>query len=180
MMKTIKINIYKFDELSETAKEKALNDYRNDFDFFWTDEGFESIEKGLDYFDFSIHDYEIDYLDINRCFIKIDNNESQNIENIEYIRLYKYLVNNYLDYKPELLKGNCPFTGYCVDESFLDPIRKFINKPYSINFRELMDECVYSALKDIVSDCEYQYSDEGIIETILANDYDFTEDGKLY
>lgn len=45
-MKTIQINLYKFSELSETAKQTAIENYRNTHnDYFWADENRETLSK---------------------------------------------------------------------------------------------------------------------------------------
>jgi hypothetical protein len=41
-------------------------------------------------------------------------------------------------------------------------------------------QAIESALADIASDVEYQYSAEALIEMIEANQYEFTEDGKIF
>jgi hypothetical protein len=40
-------------------------------------------------------------------------------------------------------------------------------------------QAIESALADIASDVEYQYSAEALTEMIEANEYEFTEDGKI-
>ena len=62
----------------------------------------------------------------------------------------------------------------------IDPIRDFIKSPdKETTFEELIKDCFHSFAKSVASDIEYQNSDEAIIETIEANDYDWTEDGKI-
>ena len=76
---------------------------------------------------------------------------------------------------------NCPLTGYCMDNEILDPIYKFLNKPEPhTNFKDLMEECFDSWIKACNADIEYQNSDETIKETIEANDYEFTREGKQF
>jgi len=79
-----------------------------------------------------------------------------------------------------LLSGNCPLTGVCFDESFLDAVRNFIARPSDISFTELMEDCVYNTIKAGCNDYEYQQSEEAIIETIEANEYDFKDDGTIF
>lgn len=81
--------------------------------------------------------------------------------------------------KIQKIDSSCPFTGACYDESFLDPIRKFIQKPDSSSLADLMKSACIAVNRDIESEIDYQNSDEGIIETIRANDYEFYINGKI-
>jgi hypothetical protein len=191
-METIEVKLYSFDELSDDAKQKAIEEYREgNYDFSWGDEWLESVKKGLDHFDVKLKDYSIDWNNINGCHTRLefsqDDNYGDGIENLSYVRLWKYINAKYLKIWSKygkkyvnILDGDCPFTGYCGDCDFLNPIREFIKKPKDITFRELIEDCVYEALKGGCNDYEYQNSDEAIIESIEANDYNFTEAGKIY
>ena len=75
------------------------------------------------------------------------------------------------------LSGNFPFTGYCFDETLLDGIRKFLNRPWNCTYEELMQDCIDDFCKDYANDVDYQYSDEAVDESIAANEYEFLEDG---
>ena len=69
----------------------------------------------------------------------------------------------------------------CYDDDILSPIYEFLNKPSDrIDFETLLNDCIYSLCASVNAEIEYQSSEEAITETIEANDYDFTEDGKLY
>ena len=112
------------------------------------------------------------------------NHSHEEIENFSGARLFKYLQ-NYMTLRSKyenkiinLLDGNCPFTGYCADEDFLDPIKEFMKSPKNITFRELMEECVHEGLKAIENDYEYQNSREYFEEETLSNNVEFTEEGE--
>ena len=61
-MKTIEINVYSFNELSDDAKENAIEQYReNHYEFFWSDDYFDSAKKCLDVFNAKLIDYSIDW-----------------------------------------------------------------------------------------------------------------------
>ncbi len=74
---------------------------------------------------------------------------------------------------------DCVLTGVCYDYSILKPIYEFLNKPTNEDFRDLLEDCLHSIAKDVQNECEYQDSDEAIIETIEANSYTFESDGTL-
>lgn len=186
------IEVYKFEELSEEAKEKAYENFLNsDKEYFWMDENLESLKEGLDYFGFHLADYSIDYFNATNAYLKIDSQHYDGEEELEKVRLWKYLKNNYMEgsvvantrYPNEsndLLSSSCTFTGYCMDETFLDPIKKFMNKPTDISFTELMKECAYEVMLGIEKDYEYQNSREFFEEEVSSNGYEFTEDGERY
>ena len=190
-MRTVETKVYLFKELSDTAKQKAIEWYRNGQEFHWSSECIQALEKALEHFNVTLKDYSIDWDNINGCYTSIefqqDDAFGDGIENLCGVRLWKYLQKNHSTYfckynkkyKPTL-DGNCPFTGWCWDESFLDPIREFIKKPTKISFGELIEDCIHSLLKEGCNDWEYQQSDEVVSETIEANGYEFTEDGDRF
>lgn len=188
-MKTVQINLYSFNELSEKAKKAAIENYLNsEHELFWCEENLRSIKEGLNFYGFSLDNrYNIDFSSASNSYAPIKSGHNDDIENLQGVRLYKYLNNNYSIYwckyhkkYRNLLDGNCPFTGYCMDEDFLQPIKDFMKTPTNINFVELMEECVYSCLKAIQNDYEYQNSDEYIIEHFEANNYQFLESGEIF
>jgi hypothetical protein len=69
-------------------------------------------------------------------------------------------------------------TGYCLDCNLWETFRtvwKETGSPLRA-FNDAIDQ----AIKDIVSDMEYQNSDEAIDEMLIANEYEFDEDGRFY
>ena len=75
---------------------------------------------------------------------------------------------------------DCPFTGYCMDEELLAPIRRYITKgmPKYYTYGDVMDDCIIAFNRQITSDYEYWLSDEAIVEDFEANDALFTEEGR--
>lgn len=190
-MKTIEVKVYRYEELSEEAQEHALEQYQQDeySGTHWQEENLESIKKGLEHFDWKLSDWSIDYWCATNGYTKIEpHGLDDDAAELAGVRLWKYLNNNgYLKYfcqydkkVKNLLDGNCPFTGYCGDENFLDPVRKFIERPDDRTFRELMNDCVYEGLKLIQTDYEHQMSEQFFKEECEGNDRWFTEDGNTY
>lgn len=186
-MKTIEINLYSYNELSDEAKEKALENYQNDpyTGTYWMDENIDSILKALDFFECAVKDYSITYYNSNLSYV--DFTRDEDILELSYIRLWKYIQNNYSTYRNQYTKkidntfaGNCPFTGISMDEGFLDPIREFLRKPTDITFEELIEDCIHSCLVQIEREYEYQMSEEYFIDHCECNDYEFTADGEMY
>ena len=78
-------------------------------------------------------------------------------------------------------RSSCPFTGYCGDESLLDPIHKFIANPSSgTTLEDLMQECGNSWIAEGVSDEENFQSLEWFADHAEANEYEFDEDGNIH
>ena len=200
-MRKIEISVFKFSELSEKAKQNALAEYQNDGEYFWADENRQTLESFADRFPITINKWSYGGRGEGVFFTF---NESDEIEELNGVRLRTYLINNYYDIlferKPQgaytknektgkwsykrlsritFVETSCPFTGYCVDEDILDPIRTFVNKPNSTNFKELIDECFDSWVRACNADYEYQFSEEAYSEHCEANEYEFDESGNL-
>lgn len=95
--------------------------------------------------------------------------------------------------------GTCPFTGVCFDCNALDPLAYFcfgvrwdeeLKKRVPIRptkreddrntVRSVLRACVDSLLLAAQKDWEYQCSMEAFVETCRANDYTFTESGRMH
>lgn len=168
-MRTIRIKLYKFNELSESAKEKAIENFRinnyNDDEFIWDQIQDDAKEINL----------EIISLDDNR------RNEGQFVYSGEDTA------------KLILEKHGKDCDTYKTAENFLhewEPAKeKFERENEGWYFRyenegeEMEEDFLQSLLEDYRimynKDIEYQNSDEYISETIEANEYEFTKDGKL-
>lgn len=74
---------------------------------------------------------------------------------------------------------NCPLTGYCIDNSLLDEIWKFMDKPDNRTFEELLDDCFDMWVKDCEQDYEYSTSMEFFIEECGSQDWSFDENGRM-
>jgi hypothetical protein len=171
-MKTIEINLYSFDELSEKAKEKAISELIDiNVDHEWWDGLFYDSENiGLKITSFD--------LERNRHakgeFLLSANEVAQNIFNNhgEMCETYKTAQSFMEEWQPV-------FDDY-MDESS----EKYESSEAEQELMSIEDEFLNSLLEDysimLQNDYEYLMSDEAIIETIKANDYHFTEDGKLY
>lgn len=179
-MRTESFTVYTFDELSDDAKARALDSYRDKFSHFigsdWSEEWRRSIESAQDAFGFRIRDWSVNQFDYSFSRLVIDD-LGDFPENPSGVRLWKYLRNSGL---ADRVSDDCPWTGYCGDEAFLDPFRDFMLRPDARSWGELVADCVESFFRVWQLDVEYQYSDEAIRETIEANEYEFLESGDLY
>ena len=188
-MKTISVNIYSFNELSKEAKQKAISDYRDckDTSYIYND-AHKTVKKFNDIFNTKEGGHS--WLEIN-CYI------DDNILNLSGLRLRTYIINNYGDalFKNKYIKrikgksvyskikkdNCCVLTGVCYDDDILSPIYKFLEQKSfdCTTFEDLLKKCFIN-LKCVLDDEEeYMRSDEYITESILANEYEFYENGKL-
>ena len=73
------------------------------------------------------------------------------------------------DYEEDLLNeldaNELPLTGVCWDGDLIESMQK--------------DGDAYGVLRALHQDTEYIYSDEGLKELFEANEYEFTEEGKI-
>lgn len=173
-MRTIETTVYKFAELDEGAQEKAIRSIRDKYDQ-WDHFDYLRYEAGQSRTEFlrAMHYTE------SRYGIYPDCQYSAETDQLFFVRAYKWIANNILADNPDLLSGNCPFTGVCCDADLLDPIREFMARPYKIELSELISDCLANLDRAIESEIDYRYSDEAIIEDIECNDFEFTETGEL-
>mgnify|MGYP003507507448 CR=1 FL=1 len=116
---------------------------------------------------------------------------------ISGVRAYKYVYNNFIwpnikgkyifsgklsKHSKVLKEFSCPFTGYCLDAALYIVFKKFqndIKSGYNTTVSEFIDMVAGELSKEISDDYNYQVSDEAIKETIINNDYEFTQEGKI-
>ena len=204
-MKTIRTKVYQFNELTEDAKQKAIEWYRNSSDDgqFYADEIIDSVKELADIFNLK---FGREYTDIRTGHI------DDNILQLQGIRLYKYIINNYYNTlfqrktyyfcrmedgsrmfncvggnsgkyvsKCQWEQASCPLTGVCYDMDILQPVYEFLSRPdQSTTFEDLISNIESAIQKTFENNEDYVNSDEYIIESIEANEYDFTKDGNRF
>lgn len=168
---TVTTKVFPFDELSDEAKESAV-------------ENLSTINHDYDWWDCTFEDAKT--VKIKLVSFDLDRDRHCTGEFIEYAE----------DTAKAILKehGETCET-YQTAKSFLDEYNKekteFVaikseNEEYedSGSYDDLMNEFLKSILEDysiiLQKESEYLQSAESIIETIKANEYEFTENGKLY
>jgi len=194
-MRTKILKIYSFNELSEEAKEKALQDYRdNQTEIFWIDEIVKSLKalfencSGITLKDYSLGEYnswirvsfaneEVENFYGKRAMAWIENNLLSNIR-ISYYGNKRKELRQYGKYYYAGQIKPCPFTGYYTDDDFLNSLLQNIREGTDLKtaFECLADVCQ----KIIQNESEYQQSEEYIAEFFQTNDCEFTEDGIVY
>ena len=164
-MKTIEIKVYKFKELDKQTKEKVIDNYRhiNVEDTFW----FDSIQEEFDELGISITAVDLDrgnYANIDVW--SFEDTSRSIIDEFGDSVLIKQTAKNYLKELEEIV------SNFKEDED--------IDRELEILDEEYQKEYSKDILSYLRSSYDWEISDEAITETIEANDYDFTIEGKIY
>jgi len=192
-MKTIRTKVYQFNELTEQAKQKAINDFRNngiDIDYIY-DEAQNSVKEFHDIF--GTKEGDRSWLDVKTGHIE------DNIIELTGLRLRTYIINNFGNrlykgkyfslwsktevsykyhkegfpvlksrYSKVIFDNCCPLTGVCYDNSLLQPIYDLIE-----NYREKADYYSYMTFETLMNDCfeSLEKDIEAECESIQTDEY---------
>lgn len=172
-MRTIEIKLYSFDELSEDAKQNAINNLQDiNFHHDW----YEHI-----YYDAQNIGIKINGFDIDRgSYCEIENFDDWHIvaekiikEHSEICETYK-IAESFLKERDEIINTAIrDKNGDFEDENEIDSLLDDLES----NFKNDLSNEYLSMLRESY---DYLSSEDAIINTIEANRYDFTEDGKIY
>ena len=203
------LNVFTFNELSETAKLKAVECYRayRGGDDFYFSEYKASLEAFADDIGININNWSYG---LDGCTVDFDFGELEILNTITGARAYAWVVNNVKGLRPGprvyavsrevnrhgftrnerivkrvsgvyLADDCCNYTGVCCDEDLLKPFREFLVKPDSRSVEDLINEAVDSFCSALHDDLEYHDSDEFITEELINGDTpEFFENGTIY
>jgi len=149
--------VYLFEELTKEQQKKAIDNHRDiNVDYEWYEHIYEKAASdfGIEILSFDLGRYEIEIKPIKslkETATKIKTNLSK--DNL----LFSY-ADNYL----ESLKNDDDDEIYSEEEGIL------------------LDKLKQYFWKDLESSYDYLTSDDVIIETLMANKYEFTQDGKIF
>jgi hypothetical protein len=157
-MRIIETTIYTFDELSDEAKEKAIQQHRQSVEYPWFSECLDSLKAFCDEFSIKVTDYTLS--DCYRASISTDAT-SKHFRGLKLSSFDR-------EFMP---------TGFCFDcdlrYTFHDEFKRTGDAYHAF---ETAIEAFLSAVR---KDIEWHYSDEYITEHIEINGYEFTEDGEM-
>lgn len=197
-MKTIELNIYKFDELIGNARNTAIEEYReimytdNDFGQYAIDDCYLFEPRHTEIVDFcpAYADYckpiigntrkvyyELDrnrHLDASKGIVI--NNETMFMEWLEipegmHHRIYYTIKNTWQRYPDTIIR----FEENDISDEFTEDEMKILE-----NAQDKFSNHMEDVLDRISQAYEYYFSDEYIAEHLEINLYEFTEDGKIY
>lgn len=174
-MRTIRTKVYKFNELSEDAKQKAIQWYRNgnyDDSFAWDNVVEDAAQIGLIIHSLDDHrpnkgEFETSAFEVSCKIVQ---------EHGQMCDTYKTAVQFGIEWADLVKKHSDGIDIYKVAEE------------NEYDFDNEADELEKGFLQSILEDyrimynkdIEYQNSDEYIIDAITANEYEFTQDGKRF
>lgn len=177
--KVYEYDVYKFSELSDKAKQNAIEEYyKNDAYYRWGDDAVESLQTLAKKFNSSFGRYSFDFAEKCRCEFFI--NVPSYMEDITEEEL-KEIIDSLGSYDKETFKGlgDCVLTGYCADEDAIDGLRIAYFKGERYIKRLLM--AAFNSWYDAVhNDYMYQFTIGYFTDFADANNYEFLKDGSLY
>lgn len=153
-MREITINIFKFNELSDDAKERARDKWRETSDLSWGDESKDSIRAFCQEFGAKLVDWSIG------PYAPLD---------------YKVEGANFRGRKLKEFTGKEMPTGYCLDCDLWETFCKEFKRTGSA--KVAFELAIYNGFKAWRDDMESQQKDDYIDDMLIANEYEFKENG---
>ncbi len=193
-MKTLTIECFEYEELSDEAKAIALEEYQkqcdNDGDIPWMDEIMDSMKKLIEMMDFklnkwSIGPYAYSYMNVEgkndswedlsgrRAFAFVENHLFQYLR-IPWKGKKRWEVAKYKGYSAGRVPS-CPLTGVCYDDDFIDHLMNQLRDGSTI--KEALESLATEASKLMELECENKRSKEYFIDHCVIDNTYFTEDG---
>lgn len=164
-MKTITIEAFEFNELSEDAKQYAIRKnytINEDTVHHFYNDAYETVKKFNELF--NIKEGRNSWLDYSISHIDDEILELSNDKLKEYINS-RIDIENY---------QNCLLTGVCYDINILEPIYR---PDKNQTFEDCIELCFKALEKSLNNEQDYFYSEDAIIEAIRANEFIFTKEG---
>ncbi len=164
-MKTIEIKVYKLEELDKQTREKVIENYRyinveHSTWYDWIKEDFNRLGLEIQEFDLGRRNYAKIYID------NFEDTSKNIIEEFGDSVLIKQTAKNYIN-EYEKIQAN-----FKEDEDIEREV-ELLDEQYEKEYSE-------DILSYLRSNYDWETSDEAIYQTIEANDYDFTTEGKIY
>lgn len=170
-MRTIAVNIFKFNELNEKAKQNTISNLSDiNIDHNWWEFIYEDAENiGLKIMSFDLDrnrhakgEFILNAPEVAQNILSNHGKECETYKTAEsFLEVWQPIFNAYMDEESE----------------------KYESSESEDEMQELEDDFFNSLLEDysiiLQNACDYLQSDESIIDTIEANDYEFTEDGEM-
>ena len=170
-MKQHTVTTYEFDELSPEAREHAIDELWDiNVAYDWWDciyEDAENVGLKIAEFDLTTHYCQGDFIDSARyTAIKILQYHGETCETYQTAKVFLDTLNRFLEAADKDEYGE--LASLSDDQQVEDMELEFL--------RSILED--YRIL--LQKEYDYQTSDEAIIETTRANEYEFTENGELF
>lgn len=168
-MRTVTTEVYSFSELSDKAKQKAIAHYHD-------------INVDYDWWDFIYEDASNVYIEITGFDVgrgqDIQLNFLQHAKDIadEIVKQHGEDCETYKTAKKFLQQWQVQAVTFALTEP-CDDEQEDADEQLTEDFKKDIARCYWKTLSE---DYSYRLSDEAVIESIEANDYEFTKDGRRY
>ena len=170
-MRTIEVKIFKFNELNEKAKQNAISNlYNINIDYNWWEFIYEDAKNiGLKITSFNLDrnryakgEFILNAPEVAQNILSNHGKECETYKTAEsFLEVWQPIFNAYMDEESE----------------------KYESSESEDEMQELEDDFFNSLLEDysiiLQNEFDYLQSDESIIDTIEANEYEFTENGEM-
>ena len=201
-MKVVSTEIFKYNELSEKAKEKAREWYRklNSQDNFWSESVIDDAKEAAKHLGFHIdkvyfsgfwsqgsgacfegifRSSELEAGGI-RAYAPQDTELQRIADEIEKIINQFYLVALKVRHSGHYSHENCTDFTVSITDNEDNEVDSKEAADAEKNLIELSKSLMKWIYRNLEKEYEYQNTDEQIVENIEANDYNFTESGKVW
>jgi hypothetical protein len=193
-MRTIRTKVYTFDELSDEAKQVAIQEMRNSKEIhldWFNDDAKEQINEAGFYGDVQLQ-YSLSYCQGDGLSFSCNR-----IEERVLLPFFAGILGAGKEKTAKVIMDNCSFVNTGNDGHYCYASKRDIDytfESYKNDYKNI-NQVVAKVLEEIENlyvdlckdlenkgykEIEYQYSDEAIIEDIQANDYEFLKSGKKY
>ena len=186
-MRTVETKVYEFEELSEQVQERVIGDFNDiNVDYDWWDiDGLldltkeEMKKKGIAPGEIKdvLFSYKISAFDFDRGqYIQFDNVV---VNNDDVFRRFLEIPEDLWDQCAYAFTDHARFVNTCLElqivETPTEKEEKILDRAV-----EIMADKIHEAWVSLRNDYEYFTSEEAVRDTILANEYEFYEDGKMF
>jgi hypothetical protein len=177
-MKKITIDAFSYDELNQYAKNKVSIKIISQNCDRLTDDFLLFLENTKKYFSSYINDYRysIDVANSKASWVSFD--IDNDLDELRGKKLHSWIRKNY----PNIISDftECKITGIVMyDQDFIVPFEEFMQKPYDINFKQLINKSINHLLSIIEKHYWFMNEEENILDLCSAHDYWFTSDGEF-
>lgn len=195
-MITKTIELFSIRELDEHQKEAAYNEWLKSYYYPWHAENQATLKAFENVFPIRLRGDSV-YVKAHGYL------NGDQMEELSGQRLATYIWNNFRDqiYKAKqywicegrpntvgvnakhrdskifIIEDGCPLTGWCFDNSILEPVFAFLRRPDSRNFYDLMRDCISTFESSYERDNEDLQTMRAFEEEAAANDWYFDENG---
>lgn len=186
-METKTVNIYTFAELSDEAKQAAIYQDQSHSGWFRADEYMASLKALAEHFGSSVVDYELDWG--NACGpssmeFNARAQEDSGLSKTAWAAHLRAKLRELGTYNRRTLKGHgdCKLTGCSTDENAIDGLRWAFYRDGERDLNVLLQAAFDSWIKAAWADWKYDYDPSekgGYAETAEANDWRYTEEGRI-